>query len=141
MKKNTATGSDRLTVEMIQTIMKYKASEIVSFINQSFQTGKFCSDLKIAKVIPVYKKGDPENFTNYRPISILSNFSKLIEKIMNKKLLNFLNKNSILSINQFGFREGLNTEKAIISLTSEIHAGISQNQKVAVIFLDVKKSF
>ena len=69
-------------------------------------TGVFPSVLKTAKVVPVFKKDSKLDYSNYRPISLLSNIEKILEKLMNKRLYTFLNKNAIYNL-QFGFRQGI----------------------------------
>ena len=75
---------------------------ICQMINQSFTTGKFPSPLKIATTVPILKKGDPFRISNYRPISILPYLSKIFEKCINRRLLDFLSSHNILSPDQFG---------------------------------------
>ena len=76
---------------------------LVILINESFSTGIFPDKLKIAKVIALHKKGATDDPANYRPISLLSVFSKIFEKIMHKRLYSFLEVNDILHPLQFGF--------------------------------------
>ena len=73
-------------------------------INKSFSEGIFPTELKLARVVPILKEGDPMLLTNYRPISILTFFSKIFEKLMYCNIFNFLEKNSIIFNRQFGFR-------------------------------------
>jgi len=82
--------------------------------------GIFPDSLKIAKIIPIYKSGDSKSLTNYRPISILSVFSKIFEKIISIRLKQFITSNNILHENQFGFRGGLLTSMALLQLVDEL---------------------
>ena len=66
--------------------------------------------MKIAKVIPLFKGGDAEDFSNYRPVSLLSQFSKILEKLYNNRLLSLMNVNNVLFSGQFGFRENHSTD-------------------------------
>ena len=75
--------------------------------NLSLSTGKVISDFKIAKIIPLYKKGDASDMNNYRPISLLSNISKILEKIMYHRVISFLNRHKFFFKNQFGFRKNV----------------------------------
>ena len=86
----------------------------------SINKGIFPDELKIAKVIPIYKFGDNTSIENYRPISVLSVFSKVFEKIMYNHLINFINKHNILYKYQFGFRKRHSTNQAIITLVDKI---------------------
>ena len=101
-----------------------------------------CPDkFKIARVIPIYKKGYHSDLGNYRPISLLSIFSKLLEKLMYKRLLKFLEKYSILTSNQFGFRAKHSTIHAILSIINEIQNAIEDGLFSCGIFLDLSKAF
>ena len=84
-------------------------SPLTSIINVSITTGAVPDEMKIARVIPLYKSGAHNVFTNYRPVSILPVFSKILEKIMCKRLLTFLDRHKILSDTQFGFRKDHST--------------------------------
>ena len=82
-------------------------------------TGVFPSVLKTAKVVPVFKKDSKLDYSNYRPISLLSNTEKVLEKLMYKRLYTFLNNNNIYNL-QFGFRQQYSTSHALISITENI---------------------
>ena len=96
---------------------------------------------KISKVIPVYKKGSPLEVSNYRPISLLSNIEKIIEKIMYSRLESFLNKNNILFDRQFDFRKGFSTSHALLSITERIMLALDKGQFACGVFLDLQKAF
>ena len=89
-------------------------------INLSISQGHFPSELKLAKVIPIYKSGDKQIIENYRPISVLLFFSKILKKIVANYVLNFLDEHSILYAHQYGFRRGHSTSHAIISLVEKV---------------------
>ena len=110
-------------------------------MNLSFSQGEFPSPLKIATVTPIFKAGDPELPTNYRPISILPVFTKVIEKIVCKRLNKYLHDKDILSKSQFGFRRGLSTEMPLVLTTNFIHNALDQGDHVLGIFLDLEKAF
>ena len=105
----------------------------------SLSSGVVPRELKIARVIPIFKTGDRGLFNNYRPVSVLSIFSKLLERVMYNRLLNFLNKYNILSINQFGFRK--NQSLALIHLYDKISTAIDNREYTVGIFLDHSKAF
>ena len=85
-------------------------------MNRSFQTGIVPDDMKIAKVVPIYKAADSSLIKNYRPISLLTSFSKLLEKLMYNKVIDFLNVNNVLYEHQYGFRAKHSTIHPIIHL-------------------------
>ena len=98
-----AIGPNSIPVTILKEIKKEISELMSTLINLSFDTGDFPNCLKLAKVIPVYKKGDQQECNNYRPISLLSNISKLIEKLLYNRLYKFLNQNKCLFNYQFGF--------------------------------------
>ena len=97
--------------------------------------------MKIAEVIPIYKSGDPELTNNYRPISLLPTFSKLLERFMFNRLYNYCKIHNILIPEQFGFREHLSTEQAILELQDTIVNNINHKLWTLGIFLDLSKAF
>ena len=116
--------------------------EILSDIfNKSLSSGKFIDTLKISKIVPVHKEGSLQDINNYRPISILSCFSKLLEKIVYKRLNSFLVKNNFFFPSQFGFRKNQSTSYATSLLVSKV-AEILDNGKLGLgLFLDLSKAF
>ena len=110
-------------------------------INLSFSTGIFPDRLKIAKVLPLFKGGSSEELGNYRPISLLSIFDKIFEKVMHTKLYTFLEINSILYIKQFGFRKENSTALALIDIVEKIKNTIDKGKYGCGIFIDLKKAF
>ena len=111
------------------------------FINLSIISGVFPDQLKIARVIPLFKSGDKSIFTNYRPVSVLPAFSKILEKVIYNRLLDYLNKHKILSDNQFGFRKHHSTEYALTLLYDKISSAIDNNELTVGIFIDLSKAF
>jgi len=102
--------------------MIFEMSKILTDIfNVSFETGKFPTLLKLVKVIPIFKNKDSrEETSNYRPISLLSNIDKILEKIVHKRLVGFLEGNNIFFKRQFGFRSKHSTTHSLIALTEKI---------------------
>jgi hypothetical protein len=90
---------------------------------------------------PLHKGGDPTNINNYRPISLLSNFSKIFEKIIKSRLIAYLEGNKLLSKNQFGFRPGIGTEEALYNTTTFLYNELDKSNKVIAVFLDLTKAF
>ena len=97
--------------------------------------------MKLAKVIPLYKKNSPEVPSNYRPISLLSIFGKIMEKLMHKRLYSFLEKYDILHSLQFGFRTKHSTLHALISLTESVKETIDEGMLGCGVFIDLQKAF
>jgi len=97
--------------------------------------------MKFSIVKPIYKKGNKINATNYRPISILSSFSKVFEKALYIRVTEHLNTNNLLVRNQSGFRKGTTNEDAIFNLTNEILKALSNKTLAGSIFCDLEKAF
>ena len=117
-------------------------SEILSeIINASFKDGIFPHEMKIAKVIPIFKQGSRELESNYRPISLLPTFSKIIEKAMFNRLLKYFDKFEMLSPYQFGFRPNHSTFMPLLYLTDYVSSNFEANMHSIGIFLDLKKVF
>ena len=114
---------------------------MVHIINQSLSDGIMPKLLKIVKVIPVHKGQETNISGNYRPISLLSMFEKLIEKVMCNRLKLFFKKNNILYKYQFGFRENHSTAHALIDLMEYINRCLDQGKYVFGIYIDLKKAF
>ncbi|MEO2220738.1 MAG: reverse transcriptase family protein, partial [Nitrosopumilus sp.] len=114
---------------------------LAHIINMSFTTGKFPDLLKIVKVIPIHKGGSSQDVNNYRPISLLSIFDKIIEKLMHKRLYHYLEEHNILYQNQFGFRSNNSTVYALAQITEMIKESIDSGKYGCGIFIDLKKAF
>jgi hypothetical protein len=110
-------------------------------INISLEKGIFPNNLITAKVIPIFKAGDVDIFTNCRPISILSSFSKIYEKVMYNRLLDFIERFEILYSFQFGFCTKHSTNHALTHLVNKIATEIDQNKISIGVFLDLSKAF
>ena len=109
--------------------------------NLSLSTGKFIDEFKLAKVFPVLKKGDPYVMNNYRPISLLSCVSKILEKIMYRRLAKFLIQHNFFYDLQFGFRKNYSTSDAITFMIDEISKAFDREKMTSAIFLDLSKAF
>src|SRR5260221_677851 len=97
--------------------------------------------MKMAKVVPIYKDNVKHFTKNYRPISLLSNFDKLLENILYKRLINFLNKYELLYKYQFGFRTSHSTSLALIDVIDNVYEELDAGNHVVGVFLDLKKAF
>jgi len=127
---------------MIKTINKI-VDPLTHIINLSMETGIFPSNLKLAKVIPVFKSGDKCLLNNYRPISLLSSFSKIFERIMYNKIIRFLDINDILYRHQYGFRAKHSTIHPVIHLLNHIAKAnnTTPSQMTIATFCDLSKAF
>ena len=110
-------------------------------INKCFCEGTFPDILKTAVVTPVFKKGDPKIVSNYRPISVLSTYSKIFEKCLLNRFYNFFSRFNILSKTQFGFQKGKSTQDAIVSLTDTLYKALDDKHHSIVVYIDFQKAF
>lgn len=110
-------------------------------INKSMSSGIFPSILKKALVIPLHKGGAVDDVGNYRPISLLSNLSKIFEKIVCNQLKNSFETKNIFHANQYGFRSGRSTESAMVNLLTDVYSSLDEGNLYFSLFLDLKKAF
>ena len=110
-------------------------------INLSFSVGKFPTILKLGLILPFHKRDDKSNCNNYRPISLISNLSKIIEKIVYSRLYLFLEQEELLYSRQFGFRNNHSTTDALIDITEKIKEACDNKLYSCGIFLDLQKAF
>ena len=110
-------------------------------LNKSLEYGIYPTKLKLAKVIPIYKNDDPSDPSNYRPISLLSVFNRIFEKIMYYRLKSFLEKKNIFNDSQYGFREKRSTEHAMLDIINQIENNMDNKMYSCGIFIDLKKAF
>ena len=131
---------------LILTLPKKEIEHVVSrplsiIINQSLCTGIFPDKLKIAKVIPLFKKDDDKSFGNYRPISLLSSISKIFERVAFNQLYDYLTSNDLLYESQYGFRKYHSTELAALEFTNRIKQEMDAKKISFSVFLDLSKAF
>ena len=139
--ENKSTGPQSIPIKLLKLIPDLILIPLCTIINQSFITGKYPDALKISKVIPIHKSGATCNLNNYRPISLLSIFDKIMEKVMHKRLYDFLQKHNILFQNQFGFRKNNSTTSALLQITEKIKESIDNKKYGCGIFIDLSKTF
>ena len=107
----------------------------------SLKSDAFPDKLKIPRVIPLFKTGDPVNISNYRPISVFPCFSKMLERIMYNRLDKYLTTEKNLYRKQFGFQGGHSTEHVIVKLGNQMYEPFDRNQDTLGIFIDLSKAF
>lgn len=139
--KTTGAGLDSIHPSRVKLIIDCVSPVLANIINKMFKDGTFPTSLKNGKITPVFKKGDRECINNYRPICILPFFSKVIEKILYKRLMSYFKKFDLLSPHQFGFRPGFSTELALISFTDKIKLAIDDGSLFGAVFVDLTKAF
>ena len=141
LKTDKSEGPNGIPTKVLH-LLKNDISPLLSdLFNLSFSTGIFPSILKTAKVIPIHKKLSMQCCNNYRPISILSNIDKILERLMYKRLYNFLESNNSLYALQFGFRKKFSTTQALLTLTENVKQEIDNGNFGCGIFIDFQKAF
>ena len=144
LKSKNSSGKDEISNKLLKSIKNEIAKPLTIIINQSLKTGVFPDALKIAKVKPLYKKGDNFCLNNYRPISLLPTISKIFERVMFTQLYSYLNANNLLSEQQYGFRSQHSTELACVKLVDYITTEMDNIKKIktpTAIYLDLSKAF
>ena len=136
-----ATGYDRISLRAIKENKLVLIPVLTHLINLVIQQSNFPNCLKIARVTPLFKKGNRSDPSNYRPISILPALSKILEKCLSLQIRDFLETNNILSPKQFGFRKGKSTTTAINSLMEFLYTNLDQSNITQGVFLDFSKAF
>ena len=140
-KTGKSYGPTSIPTCILQLIKLEIATPLAKIINLSLETGCHPEKLKMAKVIPIYKKGSKMNTSNYRPISLLSNINKVFEKIVFERVYNFIEKNEAIYKHQYGFRKNHSTNHALISITEQIRTALDNNQYAFGVFVDFQKAF
>lgn len=114
LSNNTAAGSDNIKAAPIKAITHFISSPLEHICNTSLLTGIFPEKMKLARVCVIHKGGPRNNINNYRPISVLPLFSKILEQVINVRLSSYLEKNNIIVKQQYGFQKNKSTEKALL---------------------------
>ena len=118
LNTNKSCGSDGIKARFIVLVSKVLSPVIATLFYACFDFGNFPTCLKTAKIVPVYKAGDKNEVTNYRPISILSIFSKILQILVYTRTLSFLKYHSVLTHTQYGFRLQYSTLHALLDITN-----------------------
>jgi hypothetical protein len=141
LPSKTSRGVDGFSMKFVQGIKECILSPLCLIINQMLLTGIFPNKLKIAKIVPVYKKDDNTLIKNYRPISVLPAISKIFEKAILNQLNDHFKSLNLLFDSQYGFREGHSTEFAVMENIDKIIESLESKKIPLNIFLDLSKAF
>ena len=141
LKNNKATGPNSIPTKLLKTFVKEIKTPLSDLVNLSFECGLFTVILKIANLIPIHKKGDLPECNNYRPISLLSNLSKIIEKLVHKRLTVFLEQKELFYDLQFSFRNNTSTNHALIHITEKIRKALDNGFFACGVYIDLQKAF
>ena len=141
MKNDTSAGIDSINIKVIKRVIFLICDPLCIIFNQSLAYGVVPNDLKVARITPIHKKGKMDDVNNYRPVSVLNIFAKILERCIYERLLEFLDSHNILYKNQFGFRKGHSTSTAILELIHKINNAIDEGKFTLAVFIDLSKAF
>ena len=141
LKTKKSAGDDGIKPSIIKASFLSIVKPLVHIYNTSFDTGVVPDIWKIAKVIPIFKNGERTDPANYRPISLLSCFEKIMERLMASRVISFLKKHKVMYELQFGFREGHSTIHALLELLDRVYSNLDTKNSCIGVFLDLSKAF
>ena len=141
LKAEESHGYDEIPTKIIKQSISYISSPLAHICNLMLSSGTFPTRLKFTEIKPLYKKGERMDISNYRPISLLPSFSKILENIIFRRLIHYFNYNKILAKEQFGFRSNTSTELASYHLINRILVALNDRLLMGGIFCDLKKAF
>ena len=141
LKNNKSNGPFSISNKLLKKFKKPLSTPLSLVINLTFTRGKFPDILKFGKIFPIHKKNCKTDVNNYRPISLLSNISKIIEKIVHDRLYMYLENNSIFYKHQFGFRANHSTNHALSEITEQIRNACYKGLYTYGVYLDLQKAF
>ena len=138
---NKSPGHDEISFNVVKQVFQHIHKPLKHIFKLSLSKGIFPDELKIAKVTPIFKAGERSTLWNYRPISVLPCFSKILKKIMFSRLYQYLLSNNMLYKKQFGFQKATSTVHAIIELADQLHESFNENKFTIGVFIDLSKAF
>ena len=138
---NKSSGIEHLNNRVLKSILKVLTSQLTFIFNSSIESHSYPNSWKNAVVIPIPKKGDLTSVSNFRPISLLPQPGKLLEKLVHNRLNTYIESCNLLSTNQHGFRKNRSTLDAVFQLTNQINCNMDKKIPTLVSFLDFKKAF
>lgn len=142
IKNKKSIGPDTIPNIVLKKLPRVAHEFLAKLVNNILSSGYYPSFWKVAHVIPIPKPGKPANEAkNLRPISLLNNLSKIVEKVLHNRILNFCNENNLLPKNQFGFRNKHSTVHALLRLFEEAVMGFNDRKVTIAAFLDIEKAF
>lgn len=134
-------GYDEINSKVVKYCYMQLSAPLSNICNSALKKGVFPSRLKYAVVLPLFKKGKKELVENYRPVSLLTTFSKIFEKVIYARLLKHFTTNNIMSNSQYGFRKNLSINDAAYKLTSVVLEALNVKKYVVGVFCDLAKAF
>ena len=139
--KNKPHGLYSCPTQILKCSSNAISNTLAEIINLSISTGVYPNKLKMAKIVPIFKTDDNTDSSSYRPISPLSSFNRIFEKLIFKRMESFIAQHNILSPSQYGFRKTLSTQHAILDIVSTIQTNMDKLLFSCGVFIDLKKAF
>ena len=134
-------GYDEIPPKIIKWAQNLFAPILLVIFNKCIDLGYYPNSMKIGKGAPVYKKDEQNDKSNYRPITVLTQFNQIFERLLSKRYLNFFENFDIITKKQYGFLKKHCTEHAILDLKEYIISKLDNKEVMAVLFLDLQKAF
>ena len=141
LKPKTSTGSDGISMKLTKLIMSPILPSLTILINQSLVTGIFPDKMKLAKILPLIKKPNIFEIDNFRPISLLSSLSKILEKCVFDQVYSYFEENLLFYKSQYGYRKSHSTEYACVELVDKLTKDLDRGETPICFFLDLSKAF
>ena len=141
LKQNSSPGHDGVSVKDVLNLKEELVPILTDLTNNVLSTGVFPQELRLNKVTPIYKSGKKNIMGNYRPISIVSVFSKIVEKIIKKRILDFVDRFVGMDAFQYGFTEKSSTLSTTLDLINTVMTELDNNKIVVSVFIDLRKAF
>ena len=134
-------GWDGVSPRVIREVAREIGGPLSRLFNCCIRGGFYPECFKVARVVPVFKGGDPTEFSDYRPVSVLPVLSQLFERVLKVRLVEFLESHGVITPGQYGFRSGHSTSMAILDMVEKVRAAWGRGNVALGVFIDLKKAF
>ena len=141
IKKRKTDGQDEINSDFIKQINTNITTPLAIIMNNFIETGKVPTEMKLAEIISIYKAKDKTLFNNFRPVSLLPCFSKILEKLIQERVYYFLLQNNIFDESQYGFRRNQSTANAVMDFCHDFINAFENKESSMEMFLDISKAF
>ena len=141
LPNNKSHGLYSSPTKLLKCSVDIIAPVLSEVFNISISLGRYPTKLKLSKIVPVFKSDDETDPNNYRPISLLSNFNRIFERLMYTRMMNYIEKHNLIYSSQYGFRKGHSTQHAILDIVNPIQANMNQGLYSCGVFIDLKMVF
>jgi Reverse transcriptase (RNA-dependent DNA polymerase) len=141
LQDKKSTDLNDISMHLVKRSLPFISEPLLHIFNKSLEQGVVPKKFKIAKVIPIFKSGNPQDMNNYRPISLLCTFSKILEKIVFLRLTKYIDQFNLLSANQFGFRPKHSTFHPMLDILNSASDALNKKKHMLIIFCDLQKAF